>query len=186
GDQRVDLLEHCFAGLRICQHRSDHPLAIERGAVHRLGGRRGEDLPGGEQQERARDREADLQTTARFDQTTHGPEPPFCSARREAPANPESQPSLAWIEGELRLASRLLCEGCPPKRKARRWTKSRIPTVIAGAHFSWASTSSKYCLSTRTSRGFPPAAGDTRPSISIMSTSRAARLKPIRSRRCRY
>ena len=28
--------------------------------------------------------------------------------------------------------------------------------------------------------------GDTRPSISIMSTSRAARLNPIRSRRCRY
>ena len=30
----------------------------------------------------------------------------------------------------------------------------------------------------------PPA--ETSPSISIMSTSRAARLKPIRSRRCRY
>ena len=31
-------------------------------------------------------------------------------------------------------------------------------------------------MSTSTSRGLPPAAGDTIPSISIMSTSRAARL----------
>ena len=41
-------------------------------------------------------------------------------------------------------------------------------------------------LSTSTSRALPPAAGETRPSISIMSTSRAARLKPMRSLRCRY
>ena len=31
-------------------------------------------------------------------------------------------------------------------------------------------------MSTSTSRALPPAAGETRPSISIMSTSRAARL----------
>ena len=34
-------------------------------------------------------------------------------------------------------------------------------------------------------RGFPPSEGETRPSTSIMSTRRAARLKPMRSRRCR-
>src|SRR3954453_20045737 len=57
---------------------------------------------------------------------------------------------------------------------------------LPGGHRSCASTSSKECLSTSPSRGLPPAPGDTRPSASIMSTSRAARLKPIRSRRWRY
>ena len=47
------------------------------------------------------------------------------------------------------------------------------------------STSSKYVAGTSTSRALPPAPLDTRPSASIMSTSRAARLKPTRSRRWR-
>ena len=79
----------------------------------------------------------------------------------------------------------------PPQRQApsprvRTAGESVVRSPWGHAHRNWASTSSKYCLSTRTSRALPPAAPDTRPSISIMSTRRAARLNPMRRRRWRY
>ena len=70
------------------------------------------------------------------------------------------------------------------RRRGGRAQRRQIVGVSVGTAFAAASTSSKYS-GTSTSRALPPAPLDTRPSASIMSTSRAARLKPTRSRRWR-